>query len=111
MPEQDSSKSLEEQREEAFQRYLEVSEPYFDKVRDDGDEPWFGTIEDRRELFFRRYQRPQPPATLPEPSLSHIRGELRRWVPIAGTESRVTETSVVDELRAHGEWVKSQGAA
>lgn len=79
-------RSVEEQREDAFQRYLEMSEPYFDKVRDEGDEPWFGTVAERRKLFLRRYQRPEPPAGLPAPSLQRIRGERRRWVPVANTK-------------------------
>ncbi len=49
----------------AFAYYLEQSEPYFDAVRDRGGEPWFHTEDERRVLFFARYDRPQPPAGLP----------------------------------------------
>ncbi|SKS04741.1 hypothetical protein [Mycobacteroides abscessus] len=43
-------------REAAFQRYLESSEPYFDVVDAAGHTPWHhGDIEARRALFYRRY--------------------------------------------------------
>ncbi|MDM3948485.1 hypothetical protein [Mycobacteroides abscessus] len=45
-------------REAAFQRYLESSEPYFDAVDAAGHTPWHhGDIEARRALFYRRYLR------------------------------------------------------
>ncbi|MDO3155767.1 hypothetical protein [Mycobacteroides abscessus] len=43
-------------REAAFQRYLESSVPYFDAVDAAGHTPWHhGDIESRRALFYRRY--------------------------------------------------------
>jgi hypothetical protein len=45
-----------EDREEAFQRYLESSVPYFEAVEAKGDTPWFGSVEERRELYMRRHQ-------------------------------------------------------
>lgn len=43
-------------REAAFQRYIESSAPYFDRVDADGHTPWHhGDIEARRALFYRRY--------------------------------------------------------
>lgn len=48
-------------RESAFQAYLIKSAPYFDAVRERGGTPWFTSIEQRRELFMRRYQRPRIP--------------------------------------------------
>ncbi|OLT84036.1 hypothetical protein PXJ67_11850 [Mycobacteroides chelonae] len=45
-------------REAAFQRYLESSEPYFDAVDAAGHTAWHhGDIEARRALFYRRYLR------------------------------------------------------
>lgn len=70
------------ERERAYQQYVELHEPYFAKIADDGDTPWFAdplklaalrragqpaaaTPEDeRRALFMRRYRRPAPPAGL-----------------------------------------------
>lgn len=43
-------------REAAFQSYLEASEPYFAKVAENGEQPWFSSPEERRELFYRRYK-------------------------------------------------------
>ncbi|WP_078353197.1 hypothetical protein [Mycobacteroides chelonae] len=45
-------------REAAFERYLESSEPYFDAVDAAGHTAWHhGDIEARRALFYRRYLR------------------------------------------------------
>jgi hypothetical protein len=49
-----------EDREAAFQRYLEISAPYFAKVEAEGDTPWFKSLDERRELFMRRH-RPMTP--------------------------------------------------
>ncbi|MDJ0400886.1 hypothetical protein [Rhodococcus rhodochrous] len=54
-----------EAREAAFHAYLDRSVPYFEKVREKGDQPWFHTEDERRVLFFARYDRPKPPAGLP----------------------------------------------
>ncbi|WP_083654437.1 hypothetical protein [Mycobacterium sp. GA-1841] len=73
-----------DEREEAFQRYVEASENYNAAIIESGDQPWHGgNIERRRELYLRRYQRPQPPQGLPPVSLAVIRGEHRRWTPAA----------------------------
>lgn len=54
------------ERTEAFDRYVEHSAPYFQKIEDDGDQPWHeGDLAARRELFDRRYIRPAPPAMIP----------------------------------------------
>ena len=46
-----------DEREQAFQAYLERSAPYVAAVEAAGDEPWHGgDIEARRELFMRRYR-------------------------------------------------------
>ena len=49
--------------EAAFQRYLEVSAPYFEAVAANGDMPWFSSVEQRRELFYRRYKSVTPTNT------------------------------------------------
>lgn len=52
-----------EDREDAFRAYLAYNEPYVAAIEAAGDEPWHGNdIETRRELFMRRYIRPDPPA-------------------------------------------------
>jgi hypothetical protein len=71
-----------EEREAAFQRYMELSAPYFAKVEAEGDQPWWTTEDERRELFFKRWTRPASPAGMPRMSLAEIRGEHRRWIPV-----------------------------
>lgn len=79
-------------REAEFQQFLVDKEPYFDAVREAGDLPWFEDpaklarlgitttgVDARRELFMRKYQRPEPPKGL-STNLSDIRGEGSRWV-------------------------------
>ena len=77
-----------EERESAFQRYLEISEPYFEAVEANGGTPWFKSLDERRERYFRRYTRPAPPAGLPRVDLAVIRGECRRWSPASRTNER-----------------------
>lgn len=45
-----------EEREEHYQRYLELSEPYFANVKAEGGTPWWSSEDERRELFMQRYQ-------------------------------------------------------
>jgi len=45
-----------EQREAAFERYIETSAPYFAAVEANGDKPWFSSVEERRELYMRRHR-------------------------------------------------------
>ncbi|KXF54648.1 hypothetical protein AXA44_40570 [Rhodococcus sp. SC4] len=59
------SRRTEAERSRVFSDYLERTEPYFAKIRDDGDRPWFGSEDERRDLFDRRYSRPVPPAGMP----------------------------------------------
>ncbi|MDC8980545.1 hypothetical protein [Mycobacterium marinum] len=48
--------------EERFQKYLASTANYNAAIEDAGDTPWHGgDIERRRELYFRRYQRPETP--------------------------------------------------
>jgi hypothetical protein len=77
-----------EEREAAFQRFLELSAPYFQKIEAEGDRPSFSSEGDRRERYFRRYTRPAPPAGLPPVDLAVIRGEHRRWSPASRTNER-----------------------
>lgn len=50
------ARSVDDDREAAFQRYLESSVPYFDAVDAAGHTPWHhGDIELRRKLFYQRY--------------------------------------------------------
>lgn len=63
-----------EEREQFYQRYLELSAPYFQAIEDAADKPWWSSEQERRELYFRRYRRasPAPPAASvrpPEPLL------------------------------------------
>lgn len=47
----------DDDRESAFQLYLERSVPYDAAIRAAGDEPWHkGDIDARRKLFMRRYR-------------------------------------------------------
>lgn len=85
----------EQDREDEFQRYMELKTEYFEEVEANGDVPWFkdpeklaklgisgDTEEDRRrQLFMRRYRRPQPPQTIPARSVSEIRDDHRHWTP------------------------------
>jgi hypothetical protein len=64
----------EAEREERYQQYLETSAPYFAEVEAAGDKPWFSTDDERRELFYRRHIRPEPPAGIPVRTLAEIRG-------------------------------------
>lgn len=51
-----------EDREAAFQRYLELTEKYDAAIVAAGDEPWHkGDIEARRELYMRRHEAPKAP--------------------------------------------------
>lgn len=68
-------KTVEEQREQRFQDFLVCKEKYFAQVEANGNEPWHeGDIEARRELFMRRYTRPEPPSALPALTTDQIRG-------------------------------------
>lgn len=50
-------KTVAEQREAAFQRYLASTVKYNAAIEAAGDTPWHGNdIEKRRELFMRRYR-------------------------------------------------------
>lgn len=68
------SARTEVEREAAYQNYLERSAPYMEKIRDDEDKPWFRSEAERRELYFRRYTRPEPPAAMPAKNLGEFRG-------------------------------------
>lgn len=49
-------------REAAFQQFLERSAPYVAAIEAAGDEAWHaGDIEARRRLFMRRYTKPSAP--------------------------------------------------
>ncbi|MGY4650025.1 hypothetical protein [Mycobacterium sp. URHB0021] len=69
----------EAEREAAFQRYLASTVNYFEAIEATGDEPWHkGDLEARRELFYRRYTRPEPPASMPALTLAEVRGTYAR---------------------------------
>lgn len=55
------SRRTEAEKAEVFAAYIHRTEPYFERIRDDGDRPWFGSEAERRDLFSRRYDRPTPP--------------------------------------------------
>jgi hypothetical protein len=56
-------------REAAYARYLDLSEPYFAKVEAEGDTPWWSSEDERRALFMKRFTRPTPPAGLTIPDI------------------------------------------
>jgi hypothetical protein len=57
--------NTETAREAAFQEYLDSTVEYFAAIEAAGDEPWHkGDIDVRRELFYRRWIKPAPPAGL-----------------------------------------------
>lgn len=65
-----------------FESWWETSgQPYEAAVLERGGTPWTDSIEDRRDLWNRRYTRPHPPA---QPHLTdditRIRGEHRAWI-------------------------------
>ena len=51
------------EREEHFQAWLAKTEPYFAAIEAAGDQPWFDSVEQRRELFMRRYKPLNPTNT------------------------------------------------
>lgn len=66
-------------RQGAFQRYLELSTGR--------DKPWHaGDIEARRDLFYRRYIRPNPPAGMSLKTLAEIRGDTNEASAHAGDD-------------------------
>lgn len=82
-----------------FQAYVEASKPYFAKVEADGDTAWFNDpaklaelgiettgLEARRELFMRRYRRPEPPAGIPFRTVAEIRCDDRATKPTTTEE-------------------------
>lgn len=57
---------VEQEREEAFQRYLERSDAYVQAITDAGDSHWSdGDVEARRALYMRRFQNVGTPFTPP----------------------------------------------
>lgn len=77
-------------RERAFLDYVKHTEPYYEAVEAAGDRPWFSSLEERRELFMRRYTRPEPPEGLFN-DLDTIRGDTCDYQQIAQRGSS-TET-------------------
>lgn len=67
-------------RERAFLEYVEHTKPYYQAVEAAGDEPWFDSLEERRELFMRRYTKPSPPEDLFN-DLDTIRGDTCEYQP------------------------------
>ncbi|UJL26839.1 hypothetical protein HZU38_17940 [Mycolicibacterium vanbaalenii] len=59
------SARTEEERLEHFEHwYAKRGAPYAAAVREAGAEPWTDSMDERRELWMRRYTRPAPPANL-----------------------------------------------
>lgn len=53
------------EREAHFEHWWETrGAPYAEAVREAGAEPWTDSMDERRALWARRYQRPAPPAGL-----------------------------------------------
>lgn len=87
------------EKTELFDQYVEKTVPYFDKVIESGGTPWFASddagspetpdeghapaVSRRRELFDRRYQRPEPPASLPEAHSLRDINSLHQFYPDA----------------------------
>jgi hypothetical protein len=58
------SACTEAEREEHFQAWLDkFGQPYTDAVIEAGDTPWTTDVEQRRELFMRRYKALNPTDT------------------------------------------------
>ncbi|WP_131809588.1 hypothetical protein [Mycolicibacter sinensis] len=56
--------------DDEFNRYVERTEQYNAAIEHAGDTPWHGNdIEARRELWERRYRRPDPPQGLTIPNV------------------------------------------
>jgi hypothetical protein len=64
-----ASRRTEAEREEHFLFWwLKYGEPYQAAViAANGDTPWTTDLDERRELFARRYERPEPPKGLSSP--------------------------------------------
>lgn len=62
------------EREEHYRDWRERHDAYLSAVADNGGVPWTHDEDERRDLFFRRYQRPAPPQGLSN-NLTEIRRE------------------------------------
>jgi len=72
-----ASARTEAEREEHFQHWLaKYGQPYSDAVIAAGDQPWWTTVDERRELFMRRYCKPEPPSSVRFRTLAQVRGEV-----------------------------------
>jgi hypothetical protein len=80
-----------DERERHFMSMVERSIPYFDKVIEEGDEPWFSSIEERRALYMRRYVKPAP--------ADPAQNEPRLWLISAGTRISKWSAPGFDGLR------------
>ncbi|AIY44744.1 hypothetical protein [Mycolicibacterium fortuitum] len=79
--------TTQEQREQRFTDWWKnYGKPWAEVRTAAGNTCWTDDIEERRALFMRRYQRPEPPKSLPSVSLATIRGKHRRWVPVTVRE-------------------------
>jgi hypothetical protein len=68
-----SARSPEERRAHFDNWWSKLGEPYQAAVIEHGDTPWTADLDERRELFLRRYERPAAPATAPIKNLAEIR--------------------------------------
>src|SRR6185312_2114301 len=68
--------------QELFRAYLVRMGPYDAAVAAAGDTPWHGgDVEARRETWFRRYQRPDPPEGLGIPDIRTMNREMtQKWL-------------------------------
>lgn len=52
---------MPDDREAAYQRYVELSAPYVAAIEAAGNKPWWSSEDERRERFFRRWTKPKAP--------------------------------------------------
>jgi hypothetical protein len=81
-----ASARTEAEREEHWRYWwTKYGEPYQAAVIEAGGTPWTADPNERRRVWFRRYERPDPPAGIPRMSLAEIRGD-HKWTPAEPTQ-------------------------
>jgi hypothetical protein len=70
-----STRTPEERLDHFDQWWAKAGDPYQAAVIEAGGIPWTTDVDERRALWARRYQRPDPPAAIPLRTLAEIRGE------------------------------------
>lgn len=60
-----------------YERWRERHAAYLDAIAANGGTPWTTDEDERRELWHRRYRRPDPPVGLSVPNIKHSEKE---WI-------------------------------